>query len=168
MGSGQRNPHQEALSQRQQYTYSSAMPCISLISEFSCLDPRYLQAASQLLETIRMHFMLLSQYYLKQCIWWNAGFTKTNLLPINCNKIRFLLAKEPLKQELSYQVIMQALPIPWETPGAVFCIKGAQRTKIKVLYLFKEQKITLSFIYTERQGSFLVNLIHPLLEPVSA
>lgn len=107
----------------------------------------------KLLETIHMHFLLLSQYYLKQCIWWNADFPKTNLPPINCNKIRFLLAKEPLKQELSYQVIMQVLAIPWETPGAAFCIKGARRKKMKVLYLFKGllQKI-ISLNYTEWQG----------------
>lgn len=114
-----------------------------------CLGPLL-----KLLETIHRYFILVSQYYLKQCIWWNAGFTKTNLPSINCNKIRFLLAKEPLKQELSYQVIMQVLPIPWETPGAAFCIKGARRKKMKVLYLFKGplQKIILSFIYTEWQG----------------
>lgn len=107
----------------------------------------------KLLETICMHFMLVSQYYLKRCIWWNAGLTKTILPSINGNKIRFLLAKEPLKQELSYQVIMQVLPIPWETPGAAFCINGARRKKMKVLYLFKGplQKI-ISFIYTQWQG----------------
>lgn len=52
--------------------------------------------------------------------------------PINFNEIRVLLAKEPLKEELSHQVTMLVLPIAWKTPVIAFCIKTASRKKFYI------------------------------------
>jgi len=41
--------------------------------------------------------------------------------------MRFLLAKEPLKQGLSNQVTTPVLPAAWKTPAAALCIKIASR-----------------------------------------
>lgn len=131
---------QESLRKRW-HTHISKFLCILLISElsrswtkaFTC----WIGLVLKLLETTSIPIMLVNQYYLKQCIWWKVGFINSIISPINFNEMRFLLAKEPLKQELSYQVTMLVLPIAWKTPVVAFCIKTACRKKMKVLHLFK-------------------------------